>query len=187
MLIVTYALSTFSIEQKKERGFIHSILHYMQANLEQADPVRLESQLNELTRFADSRHKRSVAFALMPAVRRATHEAAPLADPLAGPLLADLAKLHQKGSELLRLARRNLQHAFRHGQLHIESACKALERYCQNLLQRLAKEEQELLPLARRVISSGDWFAIGSTLLSHDAPAPGPRTPRAGITYATAR
>ncbi|MFD2273460.1 hypothetical protein ACFS07_26860 [Undibacterium arcticum] len=45
----------------------------------------------------------------------------------------------------------------------------SIELYCNNLLQRLTKEEDELLPLAQRVISSDEWFAIGAQFLSLDA------------------
>ncbi|MFT5643254.1 MAG: hypothetical protein ACI83P_000799 [Janthinobacterium sp.] len=159
MLIATYALSTFSVEQKKERSFIRSIQQYMQTNWQHLDPLRLESHLNALTRFSESRQQRRVAGALMPAVRRATRDA--------DLLLADLDTLRRAGCELLRLVRRSLRCAL--SALQIETLRQSMERYCQNLLQRLAKEEQELLPLARRVMSSDDWFALGSTLLSHDA------------------
>jgi len=37
------------------------------------------------------------------------------------------------------------------------------------LPRRLAKEEEELLPLAQRVISSEEWFAIAAQFLSLDA------------------
>jgi hemerythrin-like domain-containing protein len=174
MLIATYALSTFSVEQKKERSFIGRIQHTLHSHagkLQEIDPLRLESDLDQLSRFSESRHRRRVADCLMPAVRRATREAETL--------LHDLEALRRTGSALLFDVRRSLRPAFAHGS--IKQWCHSMERYCQNLLQRLAKEEQELLPLARRVMSSADWFMVGSTLLSHDAR----RTERApGTAYA---
>jgi hypothetical protein len=167
MLIATYTLSTFSVEQKKERSFIGRIQHTLRANagkLQEIDPLRLESDLNSLSRFSETRHQRRVTSGLMPAVRRATREADPL---LADRLLADLESLRKTGSDLLLYLRHNLRPAFAQGA--VKQWCSSMERYCQNLLQRLAKEEQELLPLARRVMSSADWFALGSSFLSHDA------------------
>jgi hemerythrin-like domain-containing protein len=46
--------------------------------------------------------------------------------------------------------------------------CKTVDLYCHNLLKRLDKEEQELLPLAQKVISSEEWFEIGSQFLAQD-------------------
>lgn len=164
MLIATYVLSTLSIEQKKERHFISSIQHYLQFNADQLhhiDPAVIELQLDQLTHFAESRHQLKVEACLMPAVRKATREA--------DPLLADLESLSRLGSDMLRSVRQCLRHALQRGQAQIMLLCQTMESYCQNLLARLAKEEHELLPLAQRVISSEDWFDIGTTFLSHDA------------------
>jgi hemerythrin-like domain-containing protein len=167
MLIATYALSTFSVEQKKERSFIGRIQHTLHANagkLQEIDPQRLESDLDSLSRFSEARHQRRIASGLMPAVRRATRAADPVP---ADRLLAELESLRKTGSDLLLHLRDSLRPAFAHGS--VKQWCCSMERYCQNLLQGLAKEEQELLPLARRVMSSADWFALGSSFLSHDA------------------
>ncbi len=164
MLTATYALMTLSVEQKKERNFISRFRHYLQVNAHaplEMDPARLASQLDELTRFAEMRHQRKVEGCLMPAVRQATHDA--------GPLLADLETLNRIGRHTLGSARRRLRIAFSDGATNVKMLCFTLDRYCQNLLERLAKEEQELLPLAQRVISSEQWFAIGTMFLSFDA------------------
>ncbi len=164
MLIATYALSTLSVEQKKERSFIAHMQLYLHAHAAQPqhiDPVCLEAQLNELTAFAEARHQSKVDACLLPAVRAASHDAAPL--------LADLENLSRAGHDMLRSVRKYLRHALRDGVVQIENLCRTLERYCQNLLERLAKEEHELLPLAQRVISSDNWFAIGAAFLAYDA------------------
>lgn len=164
MLTATYALLTLSVEQNKERSFISRILHYLRSNAakpEEIDPARLQLQLDELTRFAESRHQHKVDACLIPAVRKATSEAAPL--------LADLESLSRNGSKMLRSVHRRMRLAFVHGSAHIKLLCRTMERYCQNLLARLTKEEQELLPLAQRVISSEEWFTIGTMFLSDDA------------------
>ncbi|MET3132017.1 hemerythrin-like domain-containing protein [Oxalobacteraceae bacterium GrIS 1.11] len=164
MLIATYAVLTLSVEQKKERAFITRILQYLRSYArkpQEIDPLRLQTQLNELARFAEARHQHKVEDCLMPAVREATDEA--------DLLLADLENLNRVGGNMLRSTRRRLQLAFGKGTAQIKMLCSTLERYCRNLLERLTKEEQELLPLAQRVISSEQWFAIGATFLSHDA------------------
>ncbi len=164
MLTATYALLTLSVEQKKERNFISSILHYLHinaANPHHIDPACLQSQLHELTQFAESRHKRKVERCVIPAVRKATDEATPL--------LEDLEALSRIGSSMLRFVRRSLRRALVSGFEHIEHLCRTMQRYCLNLLERLAKEEEHLLPLAQRVISHEEWFCIGTRFMSDDA------------------
>ncbi len=164
MLLATYALLALSVEQKKERTFIETILRYLRANAhkpQEIDPDCLKSQLDELTLFAEARHKRKIEGCLMPALRKATHDA--------DPVLAELQSLNRAGSNMLRSVRRRLRRAFGHGATHMKLLCRSMERYCQNLLDRLTKEEQELMPLAQRVISSDEWFTIGTMFLSHDA------------------
>jgi hemerythrin-like domain-containing protein len=163
MLTGTYALLTLSVEQKKERNFISRILHYLQINAgkpQDIDPACLQSQLHELTQFAESRHKRKVERCVIPAVRKATDEA--------GSLLEDLEALSRIGSSMLRFVRRSLRRAAI-SLAQIERLCRTMQRYCLNLLERLAKEEEHLLPLAQRVISHEEWFQIGTKFMSDDA------------------
>jgi hemerythrin-like domain-containing protein len=164
MLTATYALLTLSVEQKKERNFISRILHYLQINADQPeamDPVRLQSQLEELTRFAESRHKRKVERCVIPAVRKATNEAHWLLD--------ELESLSRVGSSMLRFVRRGLRRTISSSQTQLREVCRTMQRYCLNLLERLAKEEQHLLPLAQRVISHEEWFSIGTKFMTDDA------------------
>lgn len=164
MLTTTYALLTLSIEQKKERGFISRLLQYLKhyaTKPQEIDPLHLQTQLEELVRFAELRHQHKVEDCLIPAVREATREA--------DGLLAELDSLKRSGGNMLRATRRRLRLAFDQGGAQVKMLCFTLERYCWNVLERLAREERELLPLAQRVISSEQWFAIGSTFLSHDA------------------
>lgn len=163
MLTATYVLLTLSIEQKKERHFISRLLQHVQSiarRPQEIDPVFIESQLNELTSFAEARHQRKVEACLMPAVRNASRDA--------GPLLADLESLSRLGGTMLRSVRKCLRRAMRRSATQGKFLCRTVDMYCNNLLKRLDKEEQELLPLAQRVISSDEWFEIGSQFLAHD-------------------
>jgi hemerythrin-like domain-containing protein len=164
MLVATYAMLVISAEQKKERGYIFCIQKYLQEHVERPqaiDPVWIAAQLDELTQFAESRHQRKVEGFLIPAVRKANFDT--------GPLLADLESLSRVGGDLLRSVRQCLRYAFSHDVVQNKLLRCAIDLYFQNLLERLVKEEQELLPLAQRVISSDGWFAIGTMFLAHDA------------------
>ena len=164
MLVSTYAMLAISAEHKKERGYILCIQKYLQEHVEKPqaiDPVWIASQLDELTQFAESRHQRKIEGFLIPAMRKATFDT--------GPLLADLESLSRVGADLLRSVRQCLRYAFSHDMVQNKLLHCAIDLYFQNLLERLVKEEQELLPLAQRVISSDGWFAIGTMFLAHDA------------------
>lgn len=163
MLTATYVLLTLSIEQKKERHFISRLLQYVQSiarRPQEIDPVFIESQLKQLTSFAEARHQRKVEACLMPAVRAA--------EPNCTPLINDLETLSQRGSAMLNAVYRCLRRAMRRSASQGKFLCRTVDLYCQNLLKRLDKEEQELLPLAQKVISSEEWFEIGSKFLEQD-------------------
>ena len=164
MLTATYALLTLSVEQKKERNFISRLLLHVRAisNKPHAvDPAFIAAQLEELTKLAESLHQRKVEHCLMPALRHASAESAPL--------LADMQSLSSLGSIMLSSVRKRLRRVAPKGIGQVKFLCRALDQYCQNLLARLEMEERQLLPLARRVVSSEAWFKIGTTFLDHDA------------------
>ncbi|SEO54222.1 hypothetical protein SAMN05428959_109192 [Duganella sp. CF517] len=163
MLTATYVLLTLSIEQKKERHFISRLLQHVQSiarRPQEIDPVFIESQLKELTSFAEARHQRKVEACLMPAVRAA--------DSNCTALLNDLEALSRLGSAMLNAVHKCLRRAMRRSASQGKFLCRTIDLYCQNLLKRLDKEEQELLPLAQKVISSDEWFEIGSQFLAQE-------------------
>lgn len=172
MLTATYVLLTLSIEQKKERHFIARLLQYVQSRARkpsEIDPVFIESQLEELTRFAEARHQHKLEACLMPAVRNAGGEC--------GAVLSELEALARLGRAIQTTVRKCLRRAMRRGATRSKLLCRTVDLYCQNLLKRLDKEEQELLPLAQKLISSEEWFEIGSMFLAEDgAQLPPPRT-----------
>jgi hemerythrin-like domain-containing protein len=164
MLLATYALATLSVEQKQQRGIIARLQQRLRQHA--ASPRHSEAQLvmaemEQLSRFAEARHQGKVARCLMPAVRHASADAAPL--------LADLDQLSAAGVVMLGELRATWQRAVVRDVEQMRLLYRSMELYCQNLLHRLAREEHELLPLAQRVLSSDGWFSIGAGFLSHDA------------------
>ncbi|MBV6321484.1 hypothetical protein KVP70_11095 [Duganella sp. HSC-15S17] len=127
---------------------------------QEIDPVFIESQLKELTTFAETRHQRKVEVCLMPAVRAA--------DASCGALMNDLESLSRLGGAMLNAVHKCLRRAMRRSATQGKFLCRTVDLYCQNLLKRLDKEEQELLPLAQKVISSEEWFEIGSQFLAQE-------------------
>ncbi|HEV7813913.1 MAG TPA: hypothetical protein VGP06_02280 [Janthinobacterium sp.] len=163
MLTATYALLTLTVEQKKERNFITRLLQHVRAvsNKPQAiDAALIASQVYELTQFAEVRHQRKVETCLMPALRHACVDAAPM--------LADMQSLSSLGGAMLCSVRKRLRRVAS-GVRQVKHLCRALDQYCQNLLARLEMEERQLLPLAQRVMSNEAWFKLGSMFLDHEA------------------
>ncbi len=164
MLTVTYALVTLSVEQKKARGILSVLQQRIQRSLEELktiDRSSFESVLYQLVQFDESCHWRNIERYVIPAVRRATTEA--------DPLIAELESLSAKAETILRAIRGSSWLGFERGIEGVKELYSSMERYCHHLRQRLAKEEDELFPIAQRVISGEEWFEIAAQFISHDA------------------
>lgn len=164
MLTATYAILALSVEQKKTISIFSTLHQYFQsgsANLPGIDPNSLEAALSQIAEFDESCHRRRVNVYVIPAIQRATKAA--------DSLLVELESLSSLGTHILRAARERLRQSLEQGFIQMRELCFAMERYCQSLLQRLAKEETELFPLAQRIITSEEWFSIGVSFLSIDA------------------
>lgn len=163
MLTTTYSLLSLSMEQKR----VHKLLSAVQQLFQHSwvdrlciDPVILESVVSQLAKLDEFCHQRKVEVYVIPAIQKATKEA--------DPLLAELESLSAIELGILGSVREWVRQGFNQGVTEVKTLYSSIELYCNNLFQRLSKEEDELLPLARRVISSEEWFAIGVQFLSLD-------------------
>ncbi|MFC3107152.1 hypothetical protein ACFQAT_21150 [Undibacterium arcticum] len=164
MLTATYALISLSVEQKRAHKLLSTAQQLVQdsaADKGHIDPVILESIVSQLAKLDESCHRRKVELYVIPAIQKATKEA--------DSLLAELESLSAMGLRIFGSVRECVRQAFDQGAVAVKELYSSIELYCNNLLQRLTKEEDELLPLAQRVISSDEWFAIGAQFLSLDA------------------
>jgi hypothetical protein len=165
MLIVTYSLVTLSVEQEKTRHVLSTLQHrtqYYTTYPQRLDAAGLESVLNQLTQFDFTCRQRNVELYLIPAIRRATQKA--------DSLLAELESLSGEAANALISARHHLQRDMEPGVQKMMELAGMMGAYCHHVLARLAREEQELFPVARRVITSEEeWFAIASQFISHEA------------------
>jgi len=163
MLTATYALISLSVEQKRAHNLLSTVQQLFlnsSADRQRIDPTILESVVSQFTKLDESCHRRKVEVYVIPAIQKATKEA--------DSLLAELESLSAVGLCILASVKERLRQAFDHGVIAVKDLYSSIELYCSNLLQRLTKEEEELLPLAQRVISSEEWFAIGAQFLSLD-------------------
>lgn len=164
MLTATYSIVTISTEQNKTRRILHRLQQHIRnawKGLQNIDLRCVESTFNHLMQFDRYCHSRKIEVYLIPALRRITHEA--------DSLLAELEALSASGLNILRSLREQLGRAFEDGVIQVNEVCSSMEIYCNKLQKRLAKEEDELFPLARRLFSIDEWFSIAANFLSDDA------------------
>jgi hemerythrin-like domain-containing protein len=168
MLTATYSIVTISTEQNNTRRILHRLQQHIRNawnGLKQIDLASVESAFNNLTQFDKYCRNRKVEVHLIPAIRRVTNDA--------DSLLAELEALSASGMNILRALREQLCRACQEGIIRVNEVCSSMELYCTKLQKRLAKEEDELFPLARRLFSIEEWFAIAEKFLADDAGARG--------------
>lgn len=76
--------------------------------------------------------------------------------------------LRAKGAYLLETITEKMPSISQHKTERVNEACQSMERYCHTLLQRLNKEEDELIPLARSLFAPEQWFSIAEKFLVED-------------------
>lgn len=162
MLTYTYSLVTLLVEQKKARKLLTQIRDEFQKCLRDKHYSNLhcfEAAVDKLVRFDASHHRRNVELYVIPAVQEATHEA--------DMLLTELEALSNMSARVLEQVCERMQYLCEHEKNEIRELCGAMECYCENLLERLEREEKELFPIAQRAISYDGWFRLASQFISH--------------------
>jgi len=157
MLTSTYTLVALSVEQARARIEVQALLERWRPDAWWGEPPAIgqyEQACEALRQVSESCHWRKLDKFVLPALRRRGEDAARL--------VAELDGLSRQAFE----ARQAAQAAAVEG----DPGClAALERCCRLLLERLEREERELLPLARTLIPGETWFAIANQMLAHDA------------------
>ncbi|CAN5358454.1 hypothetical protein BH11PSE11_BH11PSE11_20150 [soil metagenome] len=164
MLTATYAIVTLTVEQKKARGTLsklHQQIRNKTATPEAHDRSAYETILYQLVQFDESCHWRNIELYVMPALRNASTEA--------DELISKIESLSSHGENILRDCRAHLRRGFVEDVEEVARICKAMDSYCRLMMERMDKEEHELLPIAQHVISSKDWFDLAAQFISHDA------------------
>jgi hemerythrin-like domain-containing protein len=170
MLTTTYSMVAIAVERDKTRGGLHRLQQYLQAawkGLQDIDFAFLDTILDKLRQLDNYCHVRKIEVHLIPALRRASMEAQAL--------LVELDALNARCESALQAAAKYFVSAIEMQSVKASEICNAIELYCNSLFIRLEKEEKELLPLAQRLLSIEDWFAIASQFLADDANSAGRR------------
>lgn len=157
MLTSTYTLVALSVEQARVRVELQALLERWRPGAWWGEPPAMpqyEQACEALRQVSESCHWRKLDKFVLPALRRRGEHAAAL--------VAELDGLSRQAGE----ARQAAQLAAIEG----DPGClAAVERCCELLLDRLEREEHELLPMARTMIPRETWFAIANQMLAHDA------------------
>lgn len=170
MLTATYSLVAITAEQENVRSTLCKLQQYIQNiwhGIQQIDFAFLDVAFDKLFQFDEYCHRRKIELYVIPALRKATRKV--------DALLAELDSLSEVGMRILRAARNQLVDAVEAGGTRVHDICLAMELYCDHWLTRLTKEEEELFPVLRSLLSIEEWFAIASQFLSDDAEAEGRR------------
>lgn len=157
MLVATYALVTLTVEQRCERTHIQVVQQALATSRDPAlyDAARLARSLEKLVAIAEATHWRRLEHCLIPAIRAAAGESA-------GGMRV-IETLERDGKRMLPRIRTSLRCPS-----EASGACGQLQQYCQNLLERLACEEQQIVPLAQRLLDSDAWLRVGLGFLYQD-------------------
>lgn len=163
MLTATYSLVAITNEQNAMRRMLCKLQNYVQntwKDLENLSRARIEAAFGSLTQIDGWLHNRKVEIYLIPTIRRVTREA--------DGLLAELDLMTASAVHSLYSLKEQIGMAFDGGRLTANELMHSMEVYCHHALDRLAREEKELFPLARRIFSIEEWFVIAERFLSAD-------------------
>ena len=90
--------------------------------------------------------------------------------PEAGPLLDRLGEEHRVGAEKIRTLEQALSRYQQGGASEFPAFAAAVDAYAEFHWAHMRSEENEVLPLAERHLTSGDWEAIDAAFAGHTDP-----------------
>ena len=163
MLTATYSLVAIRAEQGQSRSILVKLQQTVQGCVQRFHDTGLasvKSAFEKLGQFDNYLHTRKMALYVIPAVRGVTGEV--------DSLLQELEIMSARGLALFNIAQEKLQRLMARGESQLVEVCRSLKAYCDNLWQRLSKEENELLPLVSRLLTTEQWFPIAEKFLSDD-------------------
>jgi hypothetical protein len=156
MLTSTYTLVALSVELARARIEVQALLDAWRPGVWWGEPPtarQYEQACEALRQVSDACQWRKLDKFVLPALRRQGGAAAAL--------VVELDELNRRANE----ARIAAQTAAAEG----DPGClAALEHCCELLLERLEREEHDLMLLARTLIPTDHWFAIANQMLAHD-------------------
>ncbi|GIZ50672.1 hypothetical protein [Noviherbaspirillum aridicola] len=173
MLTSTYSLVAITAEQERSRGMLARLRQHFQnawKGVVQADFGILENACQRLMQFDNFFRCRKIDTYLVPVMRMMGREAQSI--------VSELESLAARAAGMLDRIRQQLRSA--DTRAAPDAMRDLVSGYCDTVSLRLDREEHELLPLSRRLLSVEDWFSIAARMLADDGGRRG-RAPRAII------
>ncbi|HEY8607543.1 MAG TPA: hypothetical protein VIM12_10575 [Noviherbaspirillum sp.] len=168
MLTSTYSLVAIAAEQERSRSMLARLrqhFHNAWKGMTRLDLPFAENLCQRLAHVDNFFRRRKIELYLVPVLRMMGREAETL--------VAELDALSARAAAMLSTFREQVRTAFDVRLHRPEQVREVVDGYCHTMSCRLDREEQELLPLARRLLSVEDWFSIAAQMLSDGSPTRG--------------
>ncbi|MGE5621764.1 MAG: hypothetical protein ACM3WS_01215 [Bacillota bacterium] len=153
-----YSLALLTGEQQNARRILGQLVQCLHNGAwtahEEIDLDWFVAAFNKLLMIDRYCHERKIERHVIPAIRHACTDADALLDRL--------DTLSVEALRILRYAYNQIRRAVDGGDVDPEMLIAAMELYCLRMLERLALEEDELFPVARRVLSHDEWFRLAA-------------------------
>lgn len=164
MLTTTYSLIAIAIEQKNTRKMLSTLEKKIKScNPNEAHSVDLNYVkiiLNKFMQFDRYCRSRKIETYLIPAIRKTTEKC--------DFLLAELDTLSVQAMNAIKSIHELMQKTIDREGLQVDALISSMEHYCQHLLKRLIKEEEQLIPVVRCLLTCDEWFSIAVGFMSED-------------------
>lgn len=158
MQTTSYSIVALTSEQQNVRSILGKLvqcLHNGAWKLDDGiDLDGLEMVFNKLLMIDRYCHERKLERYVIPAVRNASTDTDALLDKL--------EMLSVEALRILRFVYDRIQQAIDGGDVDIEMLIATMELYCLRMLERLSLEEEELFPVASRLLSNAEWFRLAA-------------------------
>ncbi len=155
-----------------EHRSIAAVLHAMTQVMRNAgpqgrnlDPKLLRAMLYYLDVFPERVHHPKEERYLFAAIRRRTHDA--------DHVLKALARDHEQGEQAIRSLEQALVRYEQGGAAEFEALREALTRFVAGYREHMRKEEQEIMPIAQRVLGNAEWAELNAEWSAHHDPLAG--------------
>ncbi|WP_156396481.1 hypothetical protein [Noviherbaspirillum sp. Root189] len=164
MLTATYATIAIATEQDKTRNMLCRLQQYVETawnSLHNLDLTFIDTAFGKLTQFDRFFRTRKIELYVIPSLRGLSRDAEIV--------IAELDSISVRAATTLRTISEQITNAVELGSSKATEICHSMQLYCRHLDMRLEKEEKELMPLARRMLSVEQWFSIAAQLLSEQS------------------
>lgn len=161
-------LDTLWNEHRSIAAVLHAMLFLVREQRTRGrpvDPKVFRAILYYLDVFPERMHHPKEENFLFAAIRRKTAEA--------NAVLDDLAHEHEAGGHSIRDLEQALLRYEEGGKDEFETFARAVEAFVAGYREHMRKEEEEVIPVARRVLTVQDWAAVNAEWAAHRDPLAG--------------